>query len=85
MASPAHRKNLGTWDLVLDFVFAEQQLLSPAELGTRAGSRSISQDAGASSPAYPPEQLSATSPEVLVVTQLIAFSAVPVFTKCFLC
>lgn len=49
----------------------------------RAGSSSLSQDARAYSPACPPEQLSATSPEVLVVTQLIDFSAVPVFTKCF--
>lgn len=23
MASPAHRKNLAAWDLVLDFAFAE--------------------------------------------------------------
>lgn len=49
----------------------------------RAGSGSFSQDAGASSPACPPEQLCVTSPAVLAVTQLIGFCAVPVFTKCF--
>lgn len=63
----------------------KQQLLSPAELGTESWVQLLSQDDGASSPACPPEQLYATSPEVLVVTQLEDFFAVPVFTKCFLC
>lgn len=49
----------------------------------RAGSGSLSQDAGASSPACPPTQLCLTSPAVLAVPQLIGCFAVPFVAKCF--